>query len=89
MLISDIGSKLRYEAIETAAGLVEPEVVKLPAAPELPAAPTHECKNENCPWAAAVKTYAAAVEKAMQDGVGYMKPVSWLLVPYIIWWLVR
>jgi len=30
-----------------------------------------------------------AREKAMQVSVAYMKPVSWLMVPYIIWWLPR
>jgi len=30
-----------------------------------------------------------AMEKSMQLYVMYMKPLSWLLVPYIIWWLVR
>ena len=71
MLISDIGSKLRYEAIEAAVGLVEePEAIDLPAAPELPAAPVHECKNADCPWEEAVKGYTAAAEKAMQDYAG-------------------
>lgn len=30
----------------------------------------------------------STVENSMQRYVSYMKPLSWLLVPYIIWWLV-
>ena len=67
MLISDIGSKLRYEAIETAAGLVALEEIVLPAAPELPVAPVPECKDEDCPWYAAVQTYTRAAETAMTE----------------------
>mgnify|MGYP001593379065 CR=1 FL=1 len=68
MRIMDIGSRLRYEAIEAAAGRSgEPEDIQLPAAPELPVAPVCECKNEDCPWEAAVDTYTDETERAMTD----------------------
>lgn len=28
-------------------------------------------------------------ERAMQRAIAYMKPASWLMIPYIIWWLFR
>ena len=67
MRIMDIGSRLRYEAIEAAAGHSEPEDIQLPAAPELPVAPVCECKDEDCPWEDAVETYTDEAERAMTD----------------------